>query len=212
MKFIRILLLISSSVLGVVSYFLILNIIFTIGDRESVFTQRNPIVTVTSILLLLIIIVSYIVLFIRPSKRGNEKFIIINIVVYFFFLISTPYFQTLKLEISHYLKTPSSQAQQDIIKSFGLELKKNQLPYEIDSKLSEKRTHEEIIRHVVILNKNVEGKIKKSEIDAILSKTPNINLKLRIYDKNKQEYVSIIIDEYRNIIYCNPVDFCENND
>lgn len=197
--------------LGVVSYFLIISIIFTTG--EGIFTQHNPKLTMLSILLLIIIVVSYCVLIIRLSKKEeNVKFIFVMMGLYFFFLFGTPYFQEYQLKISNYLKTPSIEAQQSIINSVGMNLKSNEVPYIIDSELSIERTREEVIRNVLIIKKVVEGKIKRSEVDTILNLVPNMELKLVFYSKIKNDFVSITIDEKKNIINCGPVDYCMRNE
>lgn len=184
MKFFKGLLLFVTPALGVVSYFLILNIIFSTGD--GMFTQHNPKLTVLSILSLLIIIGGFSTLVIGLSKkRRNIKFIFIIIVLYFLFLFGTPFFQEYQLKFSNYLKTPTLETEQGLIKSIGLQLKLNLVPYIIDSDESIERTREQIIRSVLTLNKVVEGSIKKDEVNLIIELAPKTELRLDVYNKKR---------------------------
>ncbi|OAB24962.1 hypothetical protein PMSD_28165 [Paenibacillus macquariensis subsp. defensor] len=192
---------------GVTSCSLSINIMAGLEDPEFIVWDPGPGGVLT--FYLSIIIIGYSVLMFILNKKNNQRLVMIALYTFLLSLVLTPLYIIYSVDVSNYFKTPSHKTQTAIRKEIQRIIEENDLPYIIDSKESESRTKYEVIRTVILLKKETEGKIQQNEVGLVLRNRLNAELSLVFYDKNQQEYVSVVLNKDKRIVDCNPMEFCK---
>lgn len=203
----RALLLLLSFVFGVTTCCLLLSILAGLEDPD--FIVWNPGPRGVLIFYLSIIIVGYSALIFILHKINNQMLVATAVCTFVLSILITPLFIRYSVDISNYFKTPSHKTQTAIREEIQRIIEENDLPYIIDSKESEKQTKYEANRTVIILIKEIEGRIQQKEVGLVLMDRPSAELSLLFFDKDLLESVSVDINKDKSIVHCNPIEFCK---
>ncbi|MCM3134113.1 hypothetical protein M3629_15075 [Paenibacillus polysaccharolyticus] len=110
--------------------------------------------------------------------------------------------------ILDFFRTPSKHVQSEIQSQVQEVIDRNQLPFVIDQKVSERQTQDEAIRTVVYMNTKTEGDLQKNEIKPLVSMSFETDVRLVIIDKANVNHVSIVIDKGKEVS-CSDESYCE---
>ncbi|MCM3338985.1 hypothetical protein M3650_10155 [Paenibacillus sp. MER TA 81-3] len=203
----KILLVLVSIGLGVISCALGLNILISFGGPK----YYNPGPRGIQIFLLSMIIIGYsILLFLLYRNKKNSELAMIALLTFILSIIVTPVISVYSADISRFFRSPPSyKTQMSLQKEIQKIIQENDLPYTLDSKESEKKTKNEYTRTVILLRKKTSDKIQQKEVDLVIKNSPSSALRLTFYDKNQQENVTVILDKDGDIVYCDPLEFCD---
>ncbi|MGG4394348.1 hypothetical protein ABEX25_08610 [Paenibacillus thiaminolyticus] len=205
----KIVLVLVSIGLGVISCALGLNILMSFGQPG--FKVYDPGPRGKQIFLLSMIIIAYsILLFLVYRNKKNSEIAMIALFTFIISIIVTPVIIIYSADISRFFRTPPShKTQMSIQKEIQKIIQENDLPYILDSKESEKQTKNEYTRTVILLRKKTGDKIQQKEVDLVVKNSPSSKLRLTFYDKNQQEDVTVILGKDGGIYYCDPIEFCK---
>jgi len=132
----------------------------------------------------------------KKEKSGIIGTIIVcfiaSVVMYFIVLFN-------QSAILDYFRTPSKHVQLEIQSQVQQVINRNQLPFVIDPKVSERQTQDEAIRTVVYMNTTTEGDLQKNEIKPLARMSFETDVRLIIKDKEDVNYVSIVIDKGKEV-------------
>lgn len=202
----KILLVLVSIGLGLISCALGLNILISFGEPK----YYNPGPRGIQIFLLSMIIIGYsILLFLLYRNKKNSELAMIALLTFILSIIVTPVIIVYSSDIHDFFMTPSHRTQMSIQREIRKIIQENDLPYTLDSKESEKETKYEVIRTVIILQKTTGDRIQEKEVDLLIKNSPSTNLRLIFYERNQQENVSVVLSKDRSIVDCDPIDFCK---
>lgn len=110
--------------------------------------------------------------------------------------------------ILDYFRTPSKHVQMEIRGQVQQVIDRNQLPFVIDQKVSERRTKDEAIRTVVYMNMTQDGELHKKEVKPFVSITFETDVRIIIKDKADVNHVSIVFDRDKKVI-CSNESYCK---
>lgn len=141
----------------------------------------------------------------KKEQHAIKKTIIASFVASFVMsFILIPY----QSAIFDFFRTPSKHVQSEIQSQVQQVIDRNQLPFVIDQKVSERQTQDEAIRTVVYMNTTTEGDLQKNEIKPLVSMSFETDVRLVIIDKANVNHVSIVIDKGKEVS-CSDEYFCE---
>ncbi|MNW57604.1 hypothetical protein D3C74_354220 [compost metagenome] len=200
---------------GILGFCLFFNVLAGIDNRGSGFSVYKPTPLGSTLFYLIILIFGFSLLSIKIYKKTrNRRLIEIALLACLSSFFLTPIYSIYSVDIHNFIrsfKVPSHQSQELVREGVRQIIESNDLPYVIDSKESEERTKEEPQRYVVLLKKEVQGRIEPMEVELVLksiSSLPNVELKLVFHNLNEKENVSIILNKDKEIKSCSPKEYC----
>ncbi|MGQ8870702.1 hypothetical protein [Paenibacillus sp. TSA_86.1] len=131
----------------------------------------------------------------------KEKSGIIGTIIVSFIASVVMYFIVIPNQsaIEDFFRTPSKHVQLEIQSQVQQVIDRNHLPFVIDQKVSERRTHDAAIRTVVYMNMTTEGDLQKNEIKPLARMSFETDVRLIIKDKADVNHVSIVIDKGKEV-------------
>lgn len=204
----KILLVLVSIGLGVISCGLGVSILMTLGEPGFIVFDSGS--RGIQIFLLSMIIIGYsILLFLLYRNKKNSELAMIALYTFILSIIVTPVIIIYSSDIHDFFMTPSHRTQMSIQREIQKIIQENDLPYTLDSKESEKQTKYEVIRTVILLRKITGDTIQEKEVDLLIKNSPSTNLRLVLYERNQQEHVTVVLNKDGSIYYCEPIEFCK---
>ncbi|MDG0871978.1 hypothetical protein L5D93_05410 [Paenibacillus thiaminolyticus] len=203
----KILLLLVSIGLGVISCGLGVGILMTLGEPGFIVFDSS--LRGKQIFLLSIIIIAYSILLFVLYRKINSELAMTALFTFIIAIIVTPVIIVYSSDIHDFFMTPSHRTQMSIQREIQKIIQENDLPYTLDSKESEKQTKHEVIRTVILLRKITGDAIQEKEVDLLIKNSPSTNLRLVLYERNQQEHVTVVLNKDRSIYYCEPIEFCK---
>ncbi|MFL1674907.1 hypothetical protein ABEV00_13360 [Paenibacillus thiaminolyticus] len=204
----KILLVLVSIGLGVISCGLGVSILMTLGEPGFIVFDSGS--RGIQIFLLSMIIIGYsILLFLLYRNKKNSELAMIALYTFILSIIVTPVIIIYSSDIHDFFMTPSHRTQMSIQREIQKIIQENDLPYTLDSKESKKQTKHEVIRTVILLRKITGDTIQEKEVDLLIKNSPSTNLRLVLYERNQQEHVTVVLNKDGSIYYCEPIEFCK---
>ncbi|GIO35816.1 hypothetical protein J41TS12_06770 [Paenibacillus antibioticophila] len=212
---------ISNLVSGALAFFLLFNVLVALENSGGGPIALIPAPLDRTLPFLIILILGITLLTIRTFKRTQNKRLLKAglvaltssfVLSLIFSIYSADIMRDLKSLMTLSYQNPPSYQSQELVRG-GLRqiIEDNELPYVIDFQDSEDQTLDEVVRHVVILVKEVENSnIAISEVETVLesvSVLPKEEMKLLFFNLDKEERVTVMISKDRDIS-CSPSDYC----
>lgn len=189
---------------GVFAYLLLILLLSIDDGGFRIFIGPPKSETLLKLALILLPFVVAVYVLNKKQQHAIKKTIIASFVASFvmsFILIPN------QVAILDFFRTPSKHVQSEIRSQVQQVIDRNQLPFVIDQKVSERQTKDEAIRTVVYMNAITEGDLQKNEIRPLVSMSFETDVRIVIINKADVNHVSIVIDKGKEVT-CSDEFFC----
>lgn len=197
-----------SAAIGVVIWFLVTGIIFSIGGGDLfIVTHYDSLFFYITIFLLCIIAYLFFAKHLLEKKLPLLLVICFGTTILFFFL--TPWIIESKSLVHRELSNVSFSNHEKFMKKVEVMIEQEKLPYSVNVGKSKERFKEIRNVNVVVLNKTNNEEIKKNDVNGLLGLTYGEDVRLKIFNKsNDKLLIDFVIDIDKSVSYCEPYEIC----